>query len=115
MSNCPFCNLQSASDATGQNSPESPPPGGTPAGCLRRAWRNTQWIFPATLLALIPKCPLCVAAYVALFTGVGISVTTARWIQILMFVLCLVSLTYFAVRYVRGRAEARGKAVSSSS
>ena len=62
-----------------------------------------QWLFPATLLVLMPKCPLCVAAYVALFTGVGITVSTAHWIQILMVAFCLTSLAYVAVRYWRGR------------
>ena len=49
----------------------------------------------------MPKCPLCVAAYVALFTGVGVSVSTARWIQILMLAFCLISLAYLAVKHRR--------------
>jgi len=64
---------------------------------------------------LMPKCPFCVAAYVALFTGVGITVSTARWIQILMVVFCLTSLAYLAVRYWRGRSKVRGFSASSSS
>ncbi len=80
-------------------------------GLLRRGWRSIQWLFPATLLVLIPKCPLCMVAYIALFTGgVGITVSTARWIQVLMLVFCLTSLGYFAVRYSiersRGQLEA---------
>ncbi|MDB5331924.1 MAG: hypothetical protein JWP03_3075 [Phycisphaerales bacterium] len=59
-----------------------------------------QWLFPATLLVLMPKCPMCVAAYVALFTGVGISVSTARWIRIAMLAFCLTSLAFLAVRYL---------------
>jgi len=97
MSNCPLCNLEPA---------PSPSDGKRPTGLLRRTWRKTQWLFPATLLALIPKCPLCVAAYVALFTGVGISVSTARWIQILSVVLCLGSLAYLAVRNLTGARKA---------
>ena len=89
MSNCPFCNL--GSEAT-------PGDGSRSRGIFRRAWQNTRWLFPAAMLALIPKCPLCVAAYVALFTGIGISVPTARWIQILMLVVCLTGLGYFAGR-----------------
>jgi hypothetical protein len=102
VSNCPFCNLES---------PPNPSDGKQRTGFLRRTWRKTQWIFPAALLALMPKCPLCVAAYIALFTGIGISVTTARWIQILMLVLCLTSLAYFVVRYLRRRGESRGCSV----
>ena len=103
MSNCPFCNLDSTDPAgsKGGNGKRS-------GGLLRRAWRGIQWVFPATLLVLMPKCPMCVAAYVALFTGIGVSVSTARWIQILMLAFCLGSLAYLAVRYFRRR---RGLAV----
>src|ERR1700689_5486402 len=99
MSNCPLCNLDAAPAAKGGN---------RPPGLLGRAWQSTQWLFPATLLVLMPKCPLCVAAYVALFTGIGVSVSTARWIQILMLVFCLASLAYFAVRLWRRRSGTSG-------
>ena len=91
MSNCPLCNLD----------PAAPTPcnGNRATGLLRLAWRSIQWLFPATLLVLMPKCPLCVAAYVAFFTGIGISVATARCLQIMMEVCCLASLAYLAVRY----------------
>lgn len=89
MSDCPRCNL-----GLGPNRNA----GRRPAGLFRRAWRISQWLFPATLLALLPKCPMCVAAYVALFTGIGISVATARSIQILLLVFCLTALAYLALR-----------------
>jgi hypothetical protein len=98
MSNCPFCNL----DPKPSRSDDK-----RPIGLLRRAWRSIQWLFPATVLVLMPKCPLCVAAYVALFTGVGVTVSTARWIQILLLVFCLTSLAYLAVRYWRRRYKAQ--------
>ena len=111
MSNCPFCNLEPAPNAAGPNLGV----GKRTTGLFRRAWRNRQWLFPATLLVLMPKCPLCVAAYVALFTGVGITVSTARWIQILMPVFCVTSLACLAVRHWRTRSRARGSPASSSS
>jgi hypothetical protein len=106
MSNCPFCNLDPAPDSREQ-SPASPTPGAgdRPTGLLRRAWQGIQWLFPTALLVLMPKCPMCVAAYIALFTGVGVSVSTARWIQILMLVFCLASLAFLAVRFWRRRAS----------
>jgi len=94
MSNCPLCNLDPPPNS-GELNPGS---GKRPAGLFRRAGRKIQWLFPAALLVLIPKCPLCVVAYVALFTGIGISVSTARGIQILMLLFCLSSLAYLAVR-----------------
>jgi hypothetical protein len=94
MSNCPYCNLD-----PGPN----PRDGKRPTAFRRRAWQSIQWLSPATLLMLTPKCPMCVAAYVALFTGTSITVSTARWIQILMPMLCVTSLAYLAVRHSRNR------------
>jgi hypothetical protein len=116
MSNCPLCNLNAAPNSAGPNSPGPKlGDGKRPTGLLPRAWRSIQWLFPATLLVLMPKCPLCVAAYVALFTGIGITVSTARWIQILMLMFCLTSLAYLIVRHCRRRVGAHGCQVSSSS
>jgi hypothetical protein len=111
MSNCPLCNLDPAPNPAGPN----PGDGKRSTGLFRRAWRSIQWLFPTTLLVLMPKCPLCVVGYVALFTGIGITVSTARWIQILMPVFCLTALAYLVVRHLRGRTKARGFSASSSS
>jgi hypothetical protein len=94
MSNCPLCNRDRAPRPTDRN---------RPIRLFRRAWRSIRWLFPATVLLLMPKCPMCVAAYVALFTGIGISVSTARSIQILILLSCLISLAYLSVKYWRSR------------
>jgi hypothetical protein len=77
-----------------------------PRACCREV---ASWIAPGIGLALIPKCPACVAAYVALATGVGISMTTASYLRTGAIVVCIASLTYFAgrraVRFVRSRAR----------
>lgn len=111
MSTCPFCNPDPPAKPKAPNPAAGKRP---PTGLLRRAWRAIQWLFPATLLVLMPKCPLCVAAYVALFTGIGISVSTARWIQILMLALCLTSLAYLAFRLKRSRSRLRGFPAASA-
>ncbi len=108
MSNCPLCNLDPGPTAESNSTAPNPGDGKRPTGLLRRAWRSIQWLFPTALLVLMPKCPLCVAAYIALFTGVGVSVSTARWIQIVMLAFCLTSLVYLAVRLWRGRSKAHG-------
>ncbi len=110
MSNCPFCNLDPAPNSANPN----PRDGKRSTGLFSRACRMIQWLFPAALLLLIPKCPLCVAAYIALFTGIGVSISTARWIQLLMQVMCWTSLAYLAIRYWRGRSKVRGFPASSS-
>jgi hypothetical protein len=53
------------------------------------------------MLALLPKCPVCVVGYVALATGLGISVTAAAHLRLLLLMLCLASLVFFAARRLR--------------
>jgi hypothetical protein len=87
MNNCPFCNLDPIP------TPPTPP---VPPRLLRKIWKGTHWLVPSLLLVFIPKCPMCIVAYVALFTGIGISVAAAHWIQLLLWALCLLSFAYLA-------------------
>lgn len=64
-----------------------------------RGWAS--WIFPSALLMILPKCPLCVIGYVSLATGVTMSVTFARSIQIMTIFICVVLLAHSAFRYSR--------------
>ena len=45
-------------------------------------------VAPAVVLALLPKCPVCFAAYVALATGLGISVAAAANLRVLLILVC---------------------------
>ena len=65
----------------------------------RRTLDADAWIAPGAMLALIPKCPACVAAYVLLWTGVGISMSAAGVIRTALLVLCVAALAYLAARY----------------
>ncbi|WP_145175617.1 hypothetical protein [Gimesia aquarii] len=46
------------------------------------------------VLALMPKCPACIAAYIALFTGVGLSTPVAGYLRILLVTFCSISLVF---------------------
>jgi hypothetical protein len=72
--------------------------GGRTSAVARGAGEVAAWALPATGLALIPKCPMCVAAYVALVTGVGISASAASHLRTAAIVLCVVLLCYLAAR-----------------
>jgi hypothetical protein len=59
-----------------------------------------QWATPGLILALLPKCPLCVAAYIAIGTGIGISVSTAAYIRFGLLIFCAASLLFLVTRWL---------------
>ena len=69
----------------------------------RRSLDWTAKMIPVAVLAVLPKCPACVAAYVAVGTGIGVSLTAATYLRLSLVVLCIGSLAYFAVKAVRPR------------
>ena len=64
--------------------------------CCRRGAEVAGWVVPGATLALLPKCPACVAAYVALATGLGVSFSTAAYIRT-SIVIVSVSVMVFVV------------------
>ena len=54
-------------------------------------------IVPGVLLALMPKCPMCLAAYVALCTGFTMSCSSAHILMRSLTALCLGALALCAV------------------
>ena len=74
-------------------------------GPLRRAAKCVAWFLPGATLVLMPKCPMCVAAYVTLWTGVGLSFHAASFLRWTLLILSTVALLYLAAkRFVRRNA-----------
>jgi hypothetical protein len=79
-----------------------------PASRWRHRGEIAGWIIPSATLALLPKCPACVVAYVALATGLGISISTAAHLRTLLGLSCLILLAFVAAKRLRRhRAGAR--------
>ncbi len=70
---------------------------------------------PVVLLVLLPKCPACVAAYLALGLGLKLSLLAAVWLQTLLIVLCVAVFAYLLYRQWMAAAKERaGKASAAS-
>ena len=66
----------------------------------RRGLRIAGTVIPAAVLVLLPKCPACLVAYIALGTGIGVTISTAAHLRTLLLVVCVTCLVYVAARHV---------------
>jgi hypothetical protein len=77
----------------------------------RRYVGAASWLLPGAALALIPKCPMCLAAYIAMFSGVALPFSTAATLRWALIAIGTGSLTYLALRklqrFTRARAQSQ--------
>jgi len=65
-----------------------------PASRWRCSGEIAGWILPTATLALLPKCPACVVGYVALATGIGISLPTATYLRVMLVAVCVAAFAF---------------------
>ena len=61
-----------------------------------RCCEVSGWLIPTAMLALLPKCPACFAAYFAIGSGVVLTVSAAAQLRILLVTFCVALLSYLA-------------------
>ena len=69
----------------------------------RRGLKIAGTVIPAAVLVLLPKCPACIVAYIALGTGIGVTISTAAHLRTLLLVVCVACLVYVGARHVLRR------------
>ncbi len=67
----------------------------------RRTLSFVEWALPVTALALVPKCPACLAGYILLFTGIGLSVSAAAALRWTILGVCAAVLALLLLRLMR--------------
>jgi len=94
------CCSQAASTARSSSHNEADGKAHSPSVARRRfAWAKCS--LSTLILALLPKCPACFAAYVALGTGISLSVAAASVLRTLLICACVATLIWVFVSALR--------------
>jgi hypothetical protein len=73
----------------------------------RRLSTTAASILPGAVLVVLPKCPLCLAAWLTVVTGVGFSAAGAAWVRGMLVVFWVAAVALAAAPIVRRRAFGR--------
>jgi len=71
----------------------------------KRLFDLGKWFAPGAALLLIPKCPLCIVAYVAAVTGVGLSLSTAHNLRLALIAASIAAIAFLVIRSLLGRSQ----------
>ena len=63
----------------------------------------SKWAAPGAAFLLIPKCPLCIIGYVAAFTGIGFSFSTAWYLRSTLIAASVAGVVYLMARTILAR------------
>jgi len=89
---CRSCCRRSESNGTPNRRQPSP---------KRRAAEIAGGVASSIALIAMPKCPACLAAYVALWTGLGLSLAAATFLRSSLLIMCVASLVYVTFGILR--------------
>ena len=78
---------------------------------VRKSRGVAAWLVPGGLLVLMPKCPVCLAGYVAAATGLGLSVPAASGLRMVLITLCCLALAFLAIRLLLRRKPSSNQAI----
>src|SRR3954449_6741630 len=84
------CQIKPGAERKGPRSPSQ----------FRRGGELAGWVLPSATLILFPKCPACVAAYIALWSGVGVSITTASYLRTSLLILCITAVASLVLKHL---------------
>jgi hypothetical protein len=72
-------------------------------GAAQRVGNSLCWLAPAAVLVLMPKCPLCLIAYVAAVSGIVLTVSASSFLQGFITIFCAGALTVLIWQKLRVR------------
>ena len=72
---------------------------------FKRLFDLAKWFAPGAALLLIPKCPLCIVAYVAAFSGVGLSLSAAHNLRLGLIAASVTAIAYLVIRSLLARRQ----------
>lgn len=76
----------------------------------RHSWQGTSGcVGSGALLLLLPKCPMCIAVYLTLWTGAGVAMPVATYLRPLAAALFCASALFLVVRLLADRRVQQGE------